>query len=279
MGNPIAFSTLACPEWTNETIVARAGRFGYDGIEWRGGADGHVQPSMPIGERQSLRRCLAESGLFSLAVTAYTSFVSENVVELEANVDDLRRYLDLAAELGARYVRAFLGELHPGADLMAAQRNIVRCLEAAASHAQDVGVGIAVEPHDDFVRSVSVVPIFERVTNPAVGAVWDIGNAFAAGEEPEEGFELLGRRIAYVQVKDGRGRLADWRLTRLGEGEVPLRRAFELLLCSGYAGAFSVEWERAWHPELDSAEAALPHVLMAVRELLAAARASTGGGQ
>ena len=37
------------------------------------------------------------------------------------------------------------------------------------------------------------------------------------------------------------------------------------------AGAFSVEWEWAWHPELDPPEAALPAALTAVRNWLVAA--------
>jgi sugar phosphate isomerase/epimerase len=131
-------------------------------------------------------------------------------------------------------------------------------------------VGIAVEPHDDFVRSASVAPIFERVPQPAVGAVWDVGNTFAAGEDPAEGFQWLGQRLFYVQVKDSIGRYPDRRLTRLGEGEVPLAGAVELLLNHGYCGALSVEWERAWHSDLDPAEVALPHALKVMRDLLAA---------
>jgi sugar phosphate isomerase/epimerase len=270
MRNPITFSTLACPEWTLETILARAVAFGYDGIEWRGGPDGHVRPSMSASERASLRRHVADAGLFSLAATAYTSFVSDDPAVQQDSVDELRRYLDLAAEVGARYVRVFLGELRPGDDLAAARPRIAHCLESAVSHAEAVGVGIAVEPHDDFVRSASVAPIFERVPHPAVGAVWDVGNTFAAGEDPAEGFQWLGQRLFYVQVKDSIGRHPDRRLTRLGEGEVPLAGAVTLLLNHGYQGAFSVEWERAWHPDLDPAEVALPHALTAMRGLLAA---------
>ena len=44
------------------------------------------------------------------------------------------------------------------------------------------------------------------------------------------------------------------------------------LLADGFEGAFSVEWEYAWHPELDPPEAALPAALRTVRELLAAAQ-------
>jgi sugar phosphate isomerase/epimerase len=270
MRNPITFSTLACPEWTIETILARAVAFGYDGIEWRGGPDGHVQPSMSTSERARLRRRVADSGLFSLAVTAYTSFVSDDLAVRQENVDELRRYLDLAADFGARYVRVFLGELRPGDDVAVARSRIVHCLESAAPHAGAVSVGLAVEPHDDFVRSASVAPIFERVPHPAVGAVWDVGNTFAAGEDPVEGFQLLGKRLFYVQVKDLIGRYPERRLTRLGEGEVPLASAVELLLNHGYQGAFSVEWERAWYSDLDPAEVALLHALKFMRGLLAA---------
>jgi len=270
MRNPITFSTLACPEWKIETVLARAVAFGYDGIEWRGGPEGHVRPSMSASERASLRRHVADAGLFSLAATAYTSFVSDDPAVQQDSVDELRRYLDLAAEVGARYVRVFLGELRPGDDLAAARPRIAPCLASAASHAEAVGVGIAVEPHDDFVRSASVAPIFERVPHPAVGAVWDVGNTFAAGEDPAEGFHWLGQRLFYVQVKDSIGRHPDRRLTRLGEGEVPLAGAVALLLNHGYQGAFSVEWERAWHSDLDPAEVALPHALKAMRDLLAA---------
>lgn len=276
MRNPIAFSTLACPQWSVETAVAKAAEFGYDGIEWRGGPQGHIQPSASSAERAVLRQASADAGLFALAVTAYTSFVSESPIERQSNVDELRRYSDLAVDIGAKYVRAFLGELPEGAAITASMyENTAGCLEAAATHAQAVGVTIAVEPHDDFVRSSTVAPILNRVPHPALGVIWDIGNTFAAGEDIEEGFNLLGNRLAYVQVKDGRGRGAAWQLGPLGQGEVPLGHAFELLLARGYSGAFSIEWEWAWHPELDPPEVALPMALHTVRALLVAAQTET----
>jgi sugar phosphate isomerase/epimerase len=271
--NPIAFSTLACPDWQIGTVIARAAQFGYDGIEWRGGPQGHLQPEMPISSQTRLRQQCSDAGLSSLAVTAYTSFVSDSATERQANVDELRRYADLAAEVGARYVRAFLGELPEGTKPDSGiYENISDCLTGAAEYADSVAVKIAVEPHDDFVRSSSVVPVLSRVQHPALRVIWDIGNTFASGEEPAEGFHLLKDRIAYVQVKDGRGRAADWQLCSLGEGDVPLGQAFGLLLANDFQGSLSVEWEYAWHPELDPPEIALPAALRIVRELLAAAQ-------
>jgi sugar phosphate isomerase/epimerase len=271
--NPITFSTLACPGWQIETILAKASEFGYDGIEWRGGPQGHVQPDMPAAKKNLLRQRCSDARLISLAVTAYTSFVSDSAEERQANVDELRHYVDLAAELGADYVRAFLGELPEGTKIESSMyEKISDCLREAAAHAQSLEVIIAVEPHDNFVLSSSITPLLARIQHPALRVIWDISNAFAADENPSEGFALLKDHIAYVQVKDGRKSRDGWQLCSLGKGNVPLSEAFKLLLSNEYQGAFSVEWEYAWHPELDPPAMALPAALRTVQELLAAAQ-------
>jgi sugar phosphate isomerase/epimerase len=270
--NTITFSTLACPSWPIETVIAKASEFGYDGIEWRGGPQGHVNPATPTSQKEALRQMCSDAGLMVLAVTAYTSFVSKSAEERQANVDEVRRYTDLAAELGAQYIRVFLGELPSGVNPDASMyENIAGCLNVASEHALSLGVGIAIEPHDSFARSSAVAPVLNRTrSHSALQVIWDIGNAFAAGEEPLEGFKLLKDRLAYVQIKDGKRRGSEWQLCPLGQGDVPLSQAFELLSANGYEGALSVEWEYAWHPELDPPEIALPAALRTVQELLAA---------
>lgn len=273
MMNLITFSTLACPGWTIETVIARAKEFGYGGIEWRGGPDGHLQPDLSPAAISAVRKQCSEVGLISLAVTAYTGFVSSSAEERKSNVDELRRYADVAASLGAKYVRTFLGELPDGTTIdNSIYERIFECLQRAADHAHSMDVIIAIEPHDNFVRSSSVIPILNRINHPALHVIWDIGNTFAADENPTEGFELLRERIAYVQVKDGIKNKDGWQLCNLGKGNVPLSQAFELLLTNDYQGAFSVEWEYAWHPELDPPELALPDALSFVQKLLAAAK-------
>ena len=272
--NPVAFSTLACPGWSIPTVIKEAVEFGYEAIEWRGGPEGHIQPTMSSSEKTTLQKMSRDAGLTALAVTAYTSFVSSLAVERQSHVDELRRYADLAAEIGADYIRAFLGELPAGTDLTPSiYQNILDSLNAASEYATSVGVRIAVEPHDNFTRSAIVSPLFDRDrSHPELRVIWDLGNTFAAGEEPDQGFALLGDRLAYVQVKDGIRQGSMWQLCALGQGNVPLAQAFTLLLENGYEGAFSVEWEYAWHPELDPPEKALPDALHVVRNLLAEIR-------
>jgi len=275
--NPITFSTLACPAWSIETIIAKASAFGYDGIEWRGGPKGHVQPTLSQSQKAGLRNMSRDAGLMAIAVTAYTGFTSNSFYARQANIDELCRYCDLAAELGASYVRTFLGELPDSTNLSnLIHENIAYSLETAADYAHSVGVKIAVEPHDDFVRSSTVTRFFHRhPSHPTLRVIWDLGNTFAAGENPAEGFDLLKDHLAYVQVKDGKKSGDKWQLCSVGKGDVPLSEAFGLLSGAGYTGALSVEWEYAWHPELDPPEIALPDALRTVRELLAAAQSES----
>src|SRR5689334_11948429 len=133
--NPITFSTLACPNWSIETIIAKATEFGYDGIEWRGGPQGHLQPTMSTARKVTLQKLLMDTGLIAAAVTAYTSFVSPLAKERQANLDELQQYADLAAELDAPYVRTFLGELPEGIPLDSSMyEKISDCLRTAADY-------------------------------------------------------------------------------------------------------------------------------------------------
>lgn len=265
---PVCFSTLACPQWSVETVIQNARAMGYDGIEWRGGEAGHVHPNASRAARAELRERIRDANLFSLAITSYTSFVSDDARVRAANMDDLKKYLDLAADTDAKFVRAFLGELEPHQTVPEMYPRILEALQPCVEHARSVGVGIAIEHHDDFARTASLVPILETLTDGRVGAVWDIANAFRVTESADDGAKNLYGRILYVQVKDGSGRGDDWRLTNLGDGQVDLARAIQLLRAQNYQGAFSVEWEYAWHPELEPPERALPHGLAYTRALL-----------
>jgi len=263
----IAFSTLACPEWAPDEVVARAAAFGYDAIEWRGGPEGHVSPSWSARQRAELRSRTAAAGVGALAVTSYAAFVSPDAAVRAANIADLVAHLELAADLGAPFVRAFAGEREDDAPSATLRGRARDALLLAAETAATLGVDIVVEPHDDHVRAELVAELLAAVDHPRVGCLWDPVNAWEAGEDPEVGAALLGPWIRYAQLKDAAGTGSTWRLTPIGEGEVPLLAGLRALSRRGPLPPLCVEWERAWHPELTPAADALGPALIAVRAL------------
>jgi sugar phosphate isomerase/epimerase len=246
-------------------VVERAAAMGFDAIEWRGGPDGHAGPHLPVPERHAIRRAMDDRGLTAVAVTTYTDLVHPSAAVRQASVDELLRHAEVATVLGAPSLRAFPGDRSddvPEEELLARAADTLR---RAAGALEGSGVGIALEPHDALMSSTTVARLLVRVDHRGVGAVWDAGNTWSIGEQPEEGIEALGPWLRYVQVKDGIGRRPDWRLTLLGEGEVPLARALDLLARDHSDTPVSIEWERPWYPELPAADVALPAGLAYLR--------------
>ena len=272
----LAFSTLACPEWDAATVVQRAVRAGYGGIEWRGGPDGTVRSDWSRAARSQLRRRLADTGVRSIAVTAYTNFVSGDADVVRRSIDDTLRHAELAADLGAPTVRVFLGTADDAAGAPATSARATDAVRRLLDRLERAGVEVAMEPHDDHVLASSIAPILGALPDPRLGVVWDLGNAWSVGESPGDGLPVYEGRIRYVQVKDGTGRGESWRLCELGDGDVPIADALQRLARSiadrgDEWPPVSLEWERAWHPDLAPAEVVLGPARRWLAERVAAA--------
>ncbi|MBA2718353.1 MAG: sugar phosphate isomerase/epimerase [Chloroflexi bacterium] len=260
---PLAYSTLACPEWDALEAVAKGAAYGFDAIEWRGGPDGTIRVAWADGRRRDLRQAIRQAGMSSIAVTAYPNLLSGDPAEHARSIATIVEHVQLASDLDAPAVRVFLGIADDGAPESELRRRAIASLEEALRRTRDVGVALAIEPHDDHVRAEHVRPVLDAIADPRLGVVWDIANAWSAGEQPGVGLKAYDGRIVWVQVKDGIGRGRNWRLCELGAGEVPLEAALTDLAASITArGApmppISLEWERAWHPDLAPADVALP---------------------
>jgi sugar phosphate isomerase/epimerase len=259
----IAFSTLAFPEASLATAVSLGRSYGYDGVELRL-IDGElIDLRMARPERVAVKRTLDAAGLPVVAVDS-----SIRLTDPEPG-PDLRAFLELASEWEAPLVRVFGGALseHQPArqDGLTAAAKV---LEAAASIAQRVGVGIGVETHDSFSASATVAELLSMVDSPAVGAVWDSHHPHRMGERPDEVYRNIGERLLLAQIKDARRapeRADGWQLVLLGQGEVPVRDMLALLGSGGYPGWVSVEWEKRWHPEIEPPEVALPQHIKLLR--------------
>ena len=266
--NKLAFSTLACIDWSLQEVAQAAQAYGYDGVELRGQGRQHVSPELTAAERAETRRLFADHGLAIVAVSAYTRFAYPEREQRQENEDELHRFIDLAADLGAPVVRTFGGIFPEGADPAAVEGWIAESLAAVAPHAEAAGVQVGLEAHDELVEPQRLARLVAQLAGPAIGVLWDVGNPYQAGHSLAEAWTAVRGRVVHTHLKDARRSGSGWELVMLGEGEVPVAEAIRLLVGAGYRGAFSLEWERAWHPELAPCEVALPAQLATMRRYL-----------
>ena len=272
---PIAFSTLGCPGWTWPTVLDQADRLGYAGIELRG-----IQGDMDLTKRPELtgdglkqtRRDLEARGIVVTDLGASAHMHEKEAAARAAQLDDGRRFIDLAHALGVPYVRMFGDKMPPDEPKEDALKRIVDGFQQMAAYAKAAGVTVLIESHGDFTHSSDLQTIIEGVGSPAFALLWDAHHTFVAGgEAPADTYQRLGRYMRHTHLKDSKPEGNDHRYVLTGTGVVPVKEQVRVLATGGYKGFYCYEWEKKWHPEIEEPEVAFPHYAKVMADYLAAA--------
>jgi sugar phosphate isomerase/epimerase len=258
----LAFSTLACPDWPLDRVLAACAEHGYGGIELRMLDRDLVSAALPAARRREVRSACERAGVEMCCLD--TSFEIANPRE---RIDDAIACVELAADLGAPMIRLF-GGAPEGEAPAVTERRVEGRVAALADRGRALGVTVALETHDSFASGEATAAVL-RSAPADVGVIWDTLNAFVTGESPATTFASVADRLVHVHLKDG-GTPDDPERNRLfGAGVVPLEEIVGMLASNGYERWLSVEWEKHWQPSIEDAEVALPSYANGVRSVLA----------
>ncbi|PYT78724.1 MAG: xylose isomerase [Acidobacteria bacterium] len=268
---PIGFSTLGCPTWSWLKILDFAEQNGFAAVELRGLEGTMDLPSRPEfadGQIEQSKKDVASRGL-RISCVSSSANMHDTGQEHEKQLADARRFIDLASRLGAPYVRVFGNKLvGPQA---AAVEHIAASLRELGDYAGPKNVTVILESHGDFTNSAILREILEKAASPHVALLWDAHNTFVEGkEEPAITVSQLGKYIRHTHLKDSRAENGQDHYVLTGRGNVPVKRQVELLVAAGYTGYYSIEWEKAWHPEIAEPEVAIADFARVMTEYLEA---------
>jgi sugar phosphate isomerase/epimerase len=280
-----AFSTVSCPKWDFDTIVARAREYGYHGVEVRGFLDERVATAADLfkSDPDELRRTFDAAGV-SVACLASSIAMEQahgawKVWRRGPNrrrAEELKTYIDAAARLGCPLVKIFDTQVRPGQSRAAAGTALGDWLLPLADYAADRDVVVVVENALSFRASKEMWSILDRLQHPSIACCWDVFNAALIGESPYFSVPVLNSKIAYTQVKDATLGPLGATYCKLGEGAVPVEKFITRLKGIGYTGYVTVEWEKAWLPNIAEPEEILPDAVQKLRKW-AAGGAEEGG--
>ena len=270
----LAFSTLGCPDWTLEQIISSAVACGYDGIEFRGiGEHVELYESPHFSSPESIRATRARLEAIKLEAACADSSVhmaQSMAQQPRQSIDTVKRYVDIAHQLGAPRVRVFGGATPEGMSFDEVVQQVSEDLRTCAEYAQSAGVTIVLETHDAFTSSAKVQRVLKEADHPRARALWDLHHPYAAeGETPKDSVHYLLNYIDYTHVKDSvLGEDGKRRYVLTGEGDVPLPTMVNILREIGYDGYLSFEWEKRWHPTLEDPAVAFPHSSTTIKEMI-----------
>lgn len=255
----LGFSTLGCPEWDISRIATEAQKAQFDGVELRGVYGEHVDPTASPKKRQAIRTRFADHGVELLGVTAYTTFTAIEPTERKRNIEELIRYVDLAEDLGAGFVRTFGGDVPNDVDADEVAPSVADALIEVINATSGSRARIAFETHDSWSSVRHVLPLLNTTGCEELRILWDVPHSLRAGDIPEDAAKNLGERIAYLHMKD---EVIDPKNEEQpvlpGDGSVPVCTILSAIESIGFDGFICFEWERKWHPSISPLDVALP---------------------
>lgn len=266
----LAFSTLGCPKWTFAQIVKCAVENGYQGIEIRGimgELDLPKCPEFSAANIAATRRLVEDNRLKIVDLGSSVKMHFADAVKRKANLDDAKRFIDLAQKLNCPNIRVFPDDLPKDQKDDETVDWIIKNLVELGDYAKGNAVNILLESHGKVVYSDMLLKIMKAAEHPNVGLVWDFFNMWSVTKEsPKEVHKKLKKYIKHAHIKDAKLVNGKEEYTLLGEGEAPLAEALTALRQGGFKGYYSFEWEKMWHPEIQEPELAIPHYAKAIQK-------------
>lgn len=221
------------------------------------GVDFHAKLIGPLeAAGAAIRAALSGSRVRLAGLSMGNNFSSDKPEEVRAQVENVKSWIKVAAEVKAPVARIFGGSLplQQRADPEIKKRKtqqVIDCLGEVTRAAEKVGLVLALENHGHLpCTGEEQVAMIRAVNSSCLKATIDVGNYMSCGQEGPIGTRLAASYCAYVHFKDFQ-KIPDpafpwgWKIEGcgLGEGTVDHRACLEALREAGYNGSVALEYE------------------------------------
>ena len=258
----LAFSTLGCPNYTIDEVIAIAQKNKYAGVSIRTVRGEAMLPDLdeftPKGVLETHRK-FKSAGLAVPCVMSGVRFTSPEKDERENQLKTAKAYIDIAEALESPFIRIFGGPIKPDMPYEETYTQIVDGFRMVGEYAAKRGITALLETHDTFSTGKESRDLLNTVDQPGIAIIWDFLHSCRFGETIEDSWNYLGGMIKDVHIKDSSEYSeSGFDLKLPGEGKLPISAVLRLLINNGYDGWFTFEWEKGWHPEIEEPEVAIP---------------------
>ena len=182
-----------------------------------------------------------------VTISAIGSPIGKSPIEapVETEVQNLRRLIEIARQLGTNNIRIF--SFHPPGDSASVDYDsyvdsAIDRIRRLAAVAEAEGITLLLENEKGIVGDTldRCVKLVEAIESPHLVFLWDPANFVQVGEAriTERGWPLLGSRVGYVHIKDCD---LNGTVKAAGEGDGQVPELLTQLVSDGYQGMLALE--------------------------------------
>ena len=233
--NLYSFNTpLRSGEMTLERAIDYCAELGFDAVDPTGYYfPGHPEPPSDA-YLHAIKLRAFRNGLDLSGTGVRNDFTVPDAAKRERDITHVKRWVEVAAKLGAPVLRVFDGRGEAKGPTRQQMTDwVVEAFRDCAAHGERHGVVIAYQNHDELLKTADeVLALRERVASEWFGLNVDIGSLRTG--DPYDEIARLAPFVCTWQIKE--------RLYRKGQEEkTDLRRVFAILRETGYRGYAPLE--------------------------------------
>ncbi len=213
----LSLYTLITRDFSIEESIEMAAAAGFDAVDWRQarGEDDtvHLTRDITDAEAEELRGKVAAAGLHISGLTTYYQLGKPGAAEASAELEGLRRSIQVTQALGARFMRCSGPHTAWGTDYEATREAFRRQIDEIAVSLAEAGVTLTIEQHGGgtfFASAGQILDMLRDIGNEYTGVVYDPGNCLHEGyESPAVQVDMLRNLIKAVHVKNAMPKSAE----------------------------------------------------------------------
>ena len=190
-------------DWDVDTIIKNLGANGFEAVELRTGHKHGVEPSIDAKARADIRTKFERSKVRLLSFGSTCEFQAPEEEVRKKNVDEGKRFVELAHDTGAWAVKVRPNGLPAGIPQEKTIANIAAALRELGDYGARYGVEIWMEVHgrETQVPNISAA-IMRETKNANVGLCWNSNPTDVVNGSVKDTFQLLKPWIKNCHINE-----------------------------------------------------------------------------
>jgi sugar phosphate isomerase/epimerase len=224
-------------DWDVDTIIKNLEAAGFEAVELRTEHKHGVEPTLGAEERKAVGAKFSRSKVRLLSFGSTAEFQSPDEAVRRKNVENAKKFIDLAHDTGAWGVKVRPNGLPDGVPEATTIGRIAECLRELGDYGSGHGVEIWLEVHGKTTQNPPVsAAIMKATKHQMVGLCWNSNPTDVVNGIVKPSFDLLKPWIKNVHINE----LA---------GPYPYRELFRLLRDMNYERYTLCEAQESKEPE------------------------------
>jgi sugar phosphate isomerase/epimerase len=210
-------------DWDIPTIIKNCEATGFEAVELRTTHKHGVEPGLTKEQRAEVKARFAGTKVRLLSLGSVCEFHSPDQATVRKNVDECKRFIELAHDIGALGVKVRPNGIPKDVAEEKTIAQIGAALRECGETAKPAGVEVWVEVHGrDSSHPPRMAAMMKAANHPNVGVCWNSNPEDLIGGSIKPGFDMLKPYLLNAHINE------------LWKPEYPWSDLFKLMKAAGY---------------------------------------------